>query len=260
MKKLYHLSLIPVEEFIPGVPTYRRPEENGAIKRICLSDSIENCLSAVSWFGSSSSPEDIMTEVGSKIIFVYEFEIEEHLLKTPEEVYNIGNVCDAILNQEYWYIGEETLLPKHSYTISIIDCFEEEHTVLSPKLQKIYDLNNGDIDVDKYYNLKEGLYYGTVYRFKDLYYKKVDKILMGDSFSISYTGDLVEDYEDIINSAFEKHITLYEYNFSRIEDVFADEGYITVSTIEEFIADKSVLISSMRDLGLNVTNILEIEW
>ena len=73
MKKLYHLSLIPVEEFIPGVPTYRRPEENGAIKRICLSDSIENCLSAVSWFGSSSSPEDIMTEVGSKIIFFYEF-------------------------------------------------------------------------------------------------------------------------------------------------------------------------------------------
>lgn len=259
MKTFYHLSLVPVDEFIPGVPTYRRPEEDGTIKRVCLSDSIENCLSAVSWFGSSSAPEDIMTEVGSKIIFVYEFEIEEHLLKTPEEVYRIGNVCDAILNQEYWYIGEDNLIPKNTYSISIIDYFEEEHTVLSPKLQKIYEENNGNIDVDKYYNLKEGLYYGTVYRFNDLVYKKIDKVLMGDSFSISYTGDLIDDYEDIINLAFDKHITLYEENFSRIESVNAQDKIIEVSTINEFTADKSMLIDSMSSLGLNVTDILEIE-
>jgi len=259
MRTFYHLSLVPVDEFIPGVPTYRRPEEDGTMKRICLSDSIENCLSAVSWFGSSSAPEDIMTEVGSKIIFVYEFEIEENLLKTPEEVYIIGNVCDAILNQEYWYIGEENLIPKNAYSISIIDYFEEEHTVLSPKLQKIYDLNNGDIDIDQYYNLKEGLHYGTVYRFNDLIYKKVDKVLMGDSFSMSYTGDLIEGYEDIIHSAFDRHFTLYDENFSRIEKVCTKNKIIEVSTINELFIDKSVLIDDICSLGLNVTDILEIE-
>lgn len=259
MKTLYHLSLVPVDKFIPGVPTYRRPEEDGKTKRICLSDSIENCLSAVSWFGSSSAPEDIITEVGSKIIFVYEFEIEEHFLKTPEEVYSIGTVCDAILNQEYWYIGEENLTPKNAYSISIIDYFEEEHTVLSPKLQKIYDLNNGGIDVDKYYNLKEGLYYGTVYRFHDLIYKKVDKVLMGDSFSISYVGELVEGYEDIIHSAFDKQFTLSDENFPRVEKVNTEDRIIEISMINHFIADKLVLIDSMNGFGLNATDILEIE-
>ena len=80
-KRLLHLSLERVDRFKQRVPLSKRREEDNTLNRICLSDTIENCLSSVIWFGSGSSSEDIMSEINSKIIFIHEFLIDENLLK-----------------------------------------------------------------------------------------------------------------------------------------------------------------------------------
>lgn len=105
---LYHVSLVENYNnilfdnigstlFIPRIPEHMADFENKTIKRICLSTSIEKCLIAAN---NLSMLRD------NVIILVYTVEIDdedENLLK-PNEVYNTGNVKDALENEEYWYI------------------------------------------------------------------------------------------------------------------------------------------------------------
>lgn len=61
--KLYHITLDTWRKlkFYPRVPVTIRDDENFTQERICLSDSIENCLNLVSW-AEDSRIEDIFLD------------------------------------------------------------------------------------------------------------------------------------------------------------------------------------------------------
>lgn len=143
--KLFHLSLSLIDEFKPRVPIHTRDDENKSINRICLSSNIENCLSAVGWGGSVVREEDILYGVltnykESKPIAIYQFDIDEQYLLSPEQLVKNNYVKDALINDEYWYIGDKKLIPKTIKFISIYD-FVIKKVYLSEK-EKIYKFMN----------------------------------------------------------------------------------------------------------------------
>lgn len=257
-RKLVHLSFEKIGEFTPRIPMYIRPEENNSIERICLSNTIENALGAVPWFGSGGCPENIMSDIGSKIIFVHEFEIEENFLKKPEEVLLIGSVSDAVLNKEYWYVGDKNLTPSRVYTISITDYYEEEVNILSPNLQKIYDEENGDIDIDDYYNLEEEMYYSTVFKPTEIEYNIVSNVITGNSFSIYYKDELAYNFENIIRKSFEMQLTTFDCDFSEDFIVVNNIEYncITVNIKKTISFNKDEIIKHIKDSGIDIQNIV----
>lgn len=113
----------------------------------------------------------MLYDISGKLIYVHEFEIEDKFLMNPEEVQLKGNVLDTILNEEYWYIGEDNLTPNKVYLIVLKDYYKEEHSSLSLKLQEIYAEEKGDIDIDDYYDLENGIYYATVFKPTDVLYE-----------------------------------------------------------------------------------------
>ena len=44
--KLYHVSYDPIPWFVLRVPDHRLPDEDCTTPRICLGDSVENCVNA----------------------------------------------------------------------------------------------------------------------------------------------------------------------------------------------------------------------
>lgn len=103
MKVLYHVSLEPVDSFKPRVPKSRVNGEDSAEGRICLSDSIKNCINAMP-FGAF--PIQTMALFGcSAVIYVYRFEIPcgYEGLKSSSEIQLM--VPDAKANHEYWLSG-----------------------------------------------------------------------------------------------------------------------------------------------------------
>ena len=92
--KLYHVNLEVgniIKEFDPKIPLIRLRDgsENFSIPRICLSASLNGCLSAVYWGGASF--EDIFIDCDLSVpIRVYEFDtddIDDNNLVTPEYLY-----------------------------------------------------------------------------------------------------------------------------------------------------------------------------
>lgn len=121
-EKLYHVSFFDydvVDIFYPRVPNNRHKEEDGGIDRICLSDSLEGCLTAVP--GGGMYLEDEFGEDGFSLIRVYEFDIQNINLNNiipPEYLYQKDLVRDANISREHWVINQE-LIPSRTYLIKL---------------------------------------------------------------------------------------------------------------------------------------------
>lgn len=108
----YHMELAKrdkIETFVPRVPDFCMPCE-AHVERVCVSDSIEGCLSAVAWGGSHLDSHPIGT-----LFRVYVFDEEDYIV--PECVATNYNVIDAIANREYWFLHE--VQPIESFLIEI---------------------------------------------------------------------------------------------------------------------------------------------
>ena len=153
--KLYHVNLEVgniIKEFDPKIPLIRLRDgsENFSIPRICLSASLNGCLSAVYWGGASF--EDIFIDCDLSVpIRVYEFDtddIDDNNLVTPEYLYKSDEVRDAMINQEYWVINQN-LKPRKTYVIKISDYDEScEDDISYEDLE--YCNNNEDEDIEAY--------------------------------------------------------------------------------------------------------------
>lgn len=101
--KLFHVSKdvsLIEKQFVPRAPRNRLPEENGVLKRVCLSTSIKNCLSSfpykseLMWHIVSSLPTYLA------VYSVLENELNEGKFKKPHEIFDL--VPDAMKNDEHW--------------------------------------------------------------------------------------------------------------------------------------------------------------
>lgn len=95
--KLYHISFDideRIKVFTPRIPDTAGVGEDKTIKRICLADSVEHCLQAI-------SPAQRDVEVGS-LFYLYEFSIPRNNLICLEELYAKNLVPDATENNEFW--------------------------------------------------------------------------------------------------------------------------------------------------------------
>lgn len=168
--RFYHLSediYNDILEFNPRVPKSILSGEDDKINRVCIAREIKDCINAISYYDSInflySSVEDNEVLSGSRLIKVYEFEINEDdgLLKDSFEISRY--VPDAIFNREYWYMG--SLIPVSSYIINIVDyiCdYELSVNCTNVKYELVdikdiptkaiidYNMNMFDLDLDEF--------------------------------------------------------------------------------------------------------------
>lgn len=205
IKKLYHASYSCdiIEEFIPRIPEFRAEglDENNTIPRICLSDSIEGCLSAVPWGGSRL--EDLFWEEGSCLIRIYEFDIKDLNLKNllpPEYLYSSDLVRDSNITREYWYIDEK-LKPSRSYLIEIrnYDTYWPDIISFDDYLNGMYtELNN------EYFDWEDAIC-GHVSQIRNLEYNKIPEERRSGVFRLNHKiegikeDDFTKIETDIVN-------------------------------------------------------------
>lgn len=156
--KFYHVSediYNDILEFKPRVPKSILKGENDNISRVCVAKEIKNCINSVDYYDSInflySSVEDNEVLCGNRLLKVYEFEIddEDDLLKDFFEISKY--VPDAIVNEEYWYMGN--LKPLDSYIINIIDCANDNDIIKYNKVRyEIVDIK--DIPTEAIVNIQ----------------------------------------------------------------------------------------------------------
>lgn len=107
--KLYHVSYDPIPMLKPRVPDHRLPDEDCSTPRICLSDTIENCVNAKP---GQATPLYLAEQFGLRVpLYVYEFDTEDipyGALLEPKELTHSGKVSDAEYNHEYWLLDAES--------------------------------------------------------------------------------------------------------------------------------------------------------
>lgn len=151
MSKLYHASFNCdyINIFKPQIPKNRHSYEDFKIPRICLSNSIEGCLTGMPNGGISLS--DMCYEEGSNLLRIYEFNkdkiISENILY-PNQLYKKDLVRDALISQEHWVV-KQFLTPIKSYLIKII---EYEECCIENMSYKDYSKGIGIEKKQGYYN------------------------------------------------------------------------------------------------------------
>lgn len=155
-QRYYHLSLNInnlIDKFYPRIPDIEKmvETENREMKRICLSNSIENCLSAV-WWGASHL-RDSMNEDFELLIRVYEFDlstVNKKNIITSDELYKKDFVRDAFFTNEIWVINEN-IVPVKTYIINLLDFTEESVDDLSYEDMLLFE-ENPEIHYDEVWN------------------------------------------------------------------------------------------------------------
>lgn len=155
MSKFYNVLLATecfIDKFLPKIPSLTLESENCDIERICLSKSIEGCLSAVPWGGIHL--EDNLNDDGELEIYVHEFDrkdIAKDNLIQPNILFRKDWVRDAMLTKEYWVINQE-LIPSKIYKINLKDYDENVKDDLSyndlqayKRGKDYYEVWNGEI-------------------------------------------------------------------------------------------------------------------
>lgn len=124
---LYHVSFEKrnSNNFVPRIPfsCCSQFEENNIIKRICLSSSIEGCLTAIPEVGLGYLND--LKSRGVRFLF-YVYSIDESLIDqsniiTPNELLDKKLVFDATYSNEHWVINQEIVFdePKLMRVISL---------------------------------------------------------------------------------------------------------------------------------------------
>lgn len=149
--KYYHVSNKEeiINKFIPRIPEDRAVDEDFTIERICVSTSLNGCLSAVPW------QYDIEYYTDEELpITVYEFELNKNDVINSEYLYNNNLVCDANITGECWITKE--VKPSKIYDI-VIKEFSSDIYAIIPK----------DKENDRNF-IENGLYKtGTEYKIYD---------------------------------------------------------------------------------------------
>lgn len=106
--KLYHISpeIDKLEiKFTPRIPVDIENNEDNTTLRICFSDSIEGCLSAM------GNVNRYIDETGKGTFVMYSFEcfIDDNNLIDWRSLFESGKVPDAAVTHEYWYMKPITL-------------------------------------------------------------------------------------------------------------------------------------------------------
>lgn len=142
--KMYHVSLDifkNIEVFVPRIPKSRMKNEDSTTPRVCISNSLENCLNGLTYMlnywkfitDDMDTNFSVLDEMCPRILKVYEFEIKSDLV-SPEKLDSENLVPDASTTEEYWSLKE--LIPTRSYLIKIKNIYEDNFKVT--KLE--YDL------------------------------------------------------------------------------------------------------------------------
>ena len=120
----YHLStdITKIGCFIPRIPFCRHQlQEDGQTERVCVSDSIEGCLSAIP-NGGSRLEELLIKQFGLFKVFVIDTEklgISDKKIIGYQELYETGKVNDAIETKEHWILQSFEVPEEDSFIISI---------------------------------------------------------------------------------------------------------------------------------------------
>lgn len=105
---LYHASFDLNEKeklFIPRIPKSKAKNENDSIKRICFSESIEGCLTAI-----GNLADQLETTNWNILIFKVDTnELDKEYLRDPQFIYN-ALVEDALITREWWYLNPINLI------------------------------------------------------------------------------------------------------------------------------------------------------
>lgn len=93
--------------FFPDIPYSIMKGENNDIERICLSESIEGCLTSIGWNRLDCMFQDYMDEKTESLrMVVLKFDMDnlaKKYLWSPEELDELGYVPDAYITREWWY-------------------------------------------------------------------------------------------------------------------------------------------------------------
>lgn len=127
-KKLYHvtLDLDHPGVFEARVPKSRMKSEDNTIPRICVSDTVEGCLTSTP-FGSHYLDESLMENSDLIKIFVIDTEklglLSSDIL-SPSELYQDGKVDDAMLTNEHWILRNITV-PEEDHMVVTVTGFDD---------------------------------------------------------------------------------------------------------------------------------------
>lgn len=113
---LYHISLEKLNNnsLSPRIPESRAKWENTEIPRICLSPTIEGCLTAI----NENFSELLYQQNSLDIPLIgYIYSIDERTINVsnlvlPEELYDKAYVFDSLVTQEHWVINQDVKLDK----------------------------------------------------------------------------------------------------------------------------------------------------
>lgn len=160
-KKLYHVSLNLNHPgvFDLRVPESRMKDEDSVTPRICVSDSIEGCLTA-SAFGAHYLGESLMETDDLMKVFVIDTEklgLTSSDVILPEELYQSGKVDDANLTNEHWIL-QSIVVPEEDQMVVKVTGFNDSDwkPFFSFKEQQVMD----SLDIDwKDYEAVEDAYY-----------------------------------------------------------------------------------------------------
>jgi hypothetical protein len=172
--KLYHISKDynkTIETFIPRIPAFRAAGEDKEIKRICTSSTINGCLNGepsinydvyyypqqdffcpYEYMGKMKTLLDHKEAVGH-LVKVYEFEIDEAKVITPEKLLNDKLVPDAMISKEHWIT--ETISPIRSFFILIKNASELENKEIKYEYDIFEKKELGKITFGDYHYRKE---------------------------------------------------------------------------------------------------------
>lgn len=156
----YHLTLdlnsADDKVFTPRIPNEKIVTigEDLSTPRICVSSTIEGCLSSAPW-GGSSLEDIILLNDCSQLIKVYEFnsdDIAPENLISPKELYQSDKVRDAEITNEHWVINQN-LRSCRSYLIQI-----KKYNITYPDSIPYSLLKNFNEEEDDYEDIIDGYF------------------------------------------------------------------------------------------------------
>ena len=153
--KLYHISrdLKFNGNFIPRIPFLEdESTENRTTPRICVSKTIEGCLSAIP--GSYMLDEVCLEQRGMFRVYVFDTEkhqIQPEYLVLTDELDRKNEVLDAYLTEEVWITCPVTLDQEDSYIIVIKNYSEEICDCVPYDVRLLVDNEEYDGDLKKAY-------------------------------------------------------------------------------------------------------------
>lgn len=137
MKTFFHISFDPwttIHEFTPRIPLQRSYGEDNKIHRVCVSNTIENCLSAAPMTdiifepGGYLETDDLslyITKDNSGVPFVaYELQADPSFVMHPAELSSL--VPDALETQEHWIIHPVRPINRRFFLLEDVNTSGEE--------------------------------------------------------------------------------------------------------------------------------------